>query len=61
MTCPTCGQDNDRVINSRDRKDHVYRLRECKGCGARFETLEKVSAVVTGRKRGHQNGNGKRD
>ena len=56
MNCPTCGNDNDRVIDSRDRGDHVFRIRVCKDCGARFETKEILSAIVTGRKRGYQNG-----
>ncbi len=43
MLCPICGGDT-KVINSRERAFYVYRKRECKECGHRFETEEKEKA-----------------
>lgn len=44
MRCPKCGQDNDKVIDSRSVRDKlgVRRRRECLHCNYRFTTLEGV-------------------
>ena len=44
MKCPRCGQDNDRVVDSRAVRDGsaVRRRRECLDCGERFTTYEAV-------------------
>lgn len=44
MRCPTCGADDDRVVDSRPSQDGeaIRRRRECRGCGARFTTFERV-------------------
>ena len=44
MRCPTCGVDDDRVIDSRatDGGAAVRRRRECDGCGSRFTTFERI-------------------
>lgn len=44
MRCPSCGEDRDRVVDSRPSRDNevVRRRRECQGCGDRFTTFERV-------------------
>lgn len=44
MRCPYCGQDRDRVIDSRGAEDGsaIRRRRECESCGKRFTTYERV-------------------
>ena len=42
MKCPSCGTDEDRVIDSRPARDgrEIRRRRECSACGTRFTTYE---------------------
>jgi len=44
VRCPTCGADDDRVVDSRPTPEGeaIRRRRECGGCGARFTTFERV-------------------
>jgi transcriptional repressor NrdR len=44
MKCPYCKADDTAVIDSRlsDDGDSVRRRRECKECGKRFTTYERV-------------------
>ena len=44
MRCPKCGEQNDKVIDSRSSRDGalIRRRRECLGCGARFTTYEEI-------------------
>jgi transcriptional repressor NrdR len=44
VICPYCGEDNDRVIDSRASEAGavIRRRRECVGCGKRFTTYERV-------------------
>lgn len=44
MQCPTCGAQDDKVIDSRGSRGGVSirRRRECLACGARFTTYEEV-------------------
>lgn len=44
MRCPSCGADDDCVVDSRPtaRGEAVRRRRECSGCGGRFTTFERV-------------------
>lgn len=44
MRCPTCGADDDRVVDSRPHPagDAIRRRRECRTCGLRFTTFERV-------------------
>jgi transcriptional repressor NrdR len=44
LICPYCGNDNDKVIDSRasDGGLVIRRRRECVGCGKRFTTYERV-------------------
>lgn len=54
MQCPTCGVDDDRVVDSRpaDGGAAVRRRRECQACSSRFTTFERVEMPgVTVRKR----------
>lgn len=42
MRCPTCGQDEDRVLDTRIQKEGevIRRRRECLQCKTRFTTVE---------------------
>ena len=44
MKCPFCGNDEDKVIDSRpaDEGLAIRRRRECLSCSARFTTYEKI-------------------
>ncbi len=44
MKCPFCGNDEDKVIDSRPADDGlaIRRRRECISCGSRFTTYEKI-------------------
>lgn len=44
MLCPYCGNENVKVIDSRDSKDGetIKRRRECLNCNKRFSTIEKI-------------------
>ena len=47
MTCPFCGHDNTRVIDSRpaDENNSIRRRRVCDECSRRFTTYEKVETI----------------
>ncbi|MFA9431190.1 transcriptional regulator NrdR [Egicoccus sp. AB-alg2] len=44
MRCPECGLDDDKVVDSRPTPDGaaIRRRRECRACGVRFTTFERV-------------------
>lgn len=44
MRCPNCGGDDDRVVDSRPSPagDTIRRRRECRSCGLRFTTFERI-------------------
>ncbi|MCF7837396.1 MAG: transcriptional regulator NrdR [Candidatus Marinimicrobia bacterium] len=44
MRCPKCGEQNDKVIDSRGARngDAIRRRRACLACGQRFTTYEEV-------------------
>jgi transcriptional repressor NrdR len=46
MRCPSCGSDEDRVIDSRTSREKtaVRRRRACLSCGRRFTTYEYVES-----------------
>ena len=48
MKCPSCGVDNDRVIDSRASQDGfaIRRRRECLGCQARYNTYERLDETI---------------
>lgn len=45
MKCPSCGQSDDRVLDTREQKDgqSIRRRRECLHCKTRFTTNETLS------------------
>ncbi len=52
MKCIYCGDDESRVIDTRDSDRKIRRRRECKSCGRRFttyETAETLDITVTKR------------
>lgn len=46
MKCPSCGADDDKVVDSRSVREGlaVRRRRECTACGERFTTYEYIEA-----------------
>jgi transcriptional repressor NrdR len=48
MQCPYCGQDHDKVVDSRSSEGGraVRRRRECLDCGQRFTTYERPEEVI---------------
>ena len=48
MKCPTCGVDNDRVIDSRASHDGfaIRRRRECLACLNRYNTYERLDDPI---------------
>jgi transcriptional repressor NrdR len=48
MRCPFCGANEDKVLDSRESSDGtaIKRRRECKQCGRRFTTLEKIEEIT---------------
>ena len=44
MKCPKCGNDDDKVLDSRAARDGaaIRRRRECAKCGHRFTTYEEI-------------------
>jgi transcriptional repressor NrdR len=48
MKCPSCGVDNDRVIDSRASHDGfaIRRRRECLACQTRYNTYERVDEAM---------------
>lgn len=47
MKCPFCGENNDRVIDSRESKEGevIRRRRECNACGRRFTSYETIVQI----------------
>jgi len=47
MRCPYCHKDRDKVIDTRQIKDAavVRRRRQCKACGKRFTTYERLEEI----------------
>lgn len=48
MRCPFCGEDEDKVNDSRQSKDgrEIRRRRECVRCGRRFTTYERIEDAL---------------
>jgi len=38
--CKNCGSNQIRVTDSREKRDHIYRRRDCIKCKAKFSTRE---------------------
>jgi len=47
MRCPWCNADDDRVVDSRPAESGaaIRRRRECRACGRRYSTFERVEDV----------------
>lgn len=47
MICPFCGENNDKVLDSRASFSGygIRRRRECRSCGQRFSTLEQIEGL----------------
>ena len=47
MKCPSCGEENTKVIDSRPADDNssIRRRRQCEKCGKRFTTYEKLETM----------------
>ena len=47
MKCPFCGHPEDKVVDSREGKEHqaIRRRRECLGCKRRFTTYERLDEI----------------
>ncbi|MCP4038425.1 MAG: transcriptional repressor NrdR [bacterium] len=48
MRCPFCGDEENKVIDTRLAKDgeEIRRRRECEECGRRFTTRERLETVL---------------
>ena len=48
MRCPSCGDEANRVIDTRLARDgeEIRRRRECEECGGRFTTYERVELIL---------------
>ncbi|MDD5313120.1 MAG: transcriptional regulator NrdR [Dehalococcoidia bacterium] len=42
MKCPSCGEPESKVIDSRSLGDEIRRRRECEKCRSRFTTYERL-------------------
>lgn len=40
MTCPFCGSENNKVVDSREINSGIKRRRECLNCRMRWNTYE---------------------
>ena len=45
MNCPYCGNNESKVIDSRDANEGIRRRRQCLKCGSRYTTYERVQAA----------------
>ncbi len=45
MKCPYCGKHKTKVIDTRSSGEGIRRRRECKVCGQRFTTYERVAPM----------------
>ncbi len=46
MRCPFCGSSDSKVTNSREADSGIRRRRECRKCGVRFTTYERVQSTA---------------
>jgi len=47
MKCPFCSATKDRVVDSRESRDHrtIRRRRQCLSCGRRFTSYEQIEDI----------------
>ncbi len=43
MHCPFCGQEQTKVVDTRESDQTIRRRRECLNCGRRFTTYERIA------------------
>jgi transcriptional repressor NrdR len=46
MRCPHCGHSDSKVTDSREAEEGIRRRRECRSCGVRFTTYERVQSAA---------------
>ena len=46
MRCPYCGHSDSKVTNSREADSGIRRRRECRSCGVRFTTYERIQSTA---------------
>ena len=46
MRCPYCGSNDSKVTDSREADSGIRRRRECRQCGVRFTTYERVQSTA---------------
>jgi transcriptional repressor NrdR len=46
MRCQFCGHPDSRVTNSREVESGIRRRRECRQCGVRFTTYERIQSTA---------------
>ena len=46
MRCPYCGHSDSKVTNSREAESGIRRRRECRSCGVRFTTYERIQSTA---------------
>lgn len=46
MRCPHCGHSDSKVTDSREVESGIRRRRECRSCGVRFTTYERVQSTA---------------
>jgi transcriptional repressor NrdR len=46
MKCPNCGETSWKVIDTTETRTGVRRRRECKACGSRYSTVERIVATT---------------
>jgi transcriptional repressor NrdR len=46
MRCPHCSYEDSKVTDSREVEDGIRRRRECRRCGVRFTTYERVQSTA---------------
>ena len=48
MICPVCGENDDKVLDSRASSEgyEIRRRRECLKCGYRFSTVERIEGLI---------------
>ena len=46
MRCPICGSNDSKVTDSREADSGIRRRRECRQCGVRFTTYERVQSTA---------------
>jgi len=46
MRCPFCGAHQSKVVDTREAGESIRRRRECRTCGKRFTTYERIAPSI---------------